>query len=845
MTPEQLIAGLDGQVPIVLLPIRLETRFSSDRRTLRIRIFPDQIHKDDHEPELTDAELAVGQRYWRSRWAAGADAAEARAAWEAIAATHRPPRARWIVAVTTPVNVATLGQGEPQFPDVARKDGVWTRTARAALLPKQWVALGYRGDREVFRVWSATVASTVAMGPSPETSAPPSTPDGELPIDDGMRWMVDYRRAFDDGMAITIADSDVSGGLAEGVDTLIVTGLDWSLDPAEGASALRERLASAAASDGVSFLPAGTPTNNTIENSTRMLTDTAQFDPFDAPAAPPTDGSGVLAERALGLDPNSALTIAPHAVDRADIAASHMATALWPTTWGYFLDQMMRPLVGDATIAAVRDHFRSWVRGRGPLPTLRVANQPYGMLPVVAPAAVSGGDTVEAQIKSVIGSIRPVWTRAAASAPGMGTTTTPDRDLVTLLRMTPRSTSFRSRRVAGAAVVAASQGFETLAPFQEIGATTLLSLAGIAGHPRLVDSTLDTAQRLLPVPLIARGDLSETAPLNPNYVADIASSLARRGGFAGIVTKPAPPQSILEALLQQSAQIAVVEASTRLVTAFEVAQGTLATMPAHVVVRERELHGIDPADTTSAIAPTQPSLLDSLTDSLEVADLTVLQVSGSDTLADHLATQNIGDLTNVAATKQLGEMRESLEFLGTLPAAELGRLAAETLDCCSHRLDAWLTSLATRRLARVRETVSGSYVGAFGWLEDVRPRTDTTSFGYVHAPSVGHAATAAILRSGHLAHRAEDAGAFAVDLSSRRVQSALELLDGMRQGQPIGALLGYRLERALRERRLELGGYVLRVAPDGAAGHRDRRLRRQQAPRGNRSQGCRRRAGAP
>ena len=51
-----------------------------------------------------------------------------------------------------------------------------------------------------------------------------------------------------------------------------------------------------------------------------------------------------------------------------------------------------------------------------------------------------------------------------------------------------------------------------------------------------------------------------------------------------------------------------------------------------------------------------------------------------------------------------------------------------------------------------------------------------------------------------MAARAARAGrdVFSVDLSSARVRTALGLLDGIRAGQPLAALLGYRIERRLR-----------------------------------------------
>src|SRR6185295_18160352 len=80
-----------------------------------------------------------------------------------------------------------------------------------------------------------------------------------------------------------------------------------------------------------------------------------------------------------------------------------------------------------------------------------------------------------------------------------------------------------------------------------------------------------------------------------------------------------------------------------------------------------------------------------------------------------------------------------------------------------------------------------------------------TESGFIHAPSMAHAATAALLRNAHLGSTGvpQASGPFAIDLSSRRVREARWLLDGVRQGQPLGALLGYRLERRLHELALD------------------------------------------
>ena len=52
-----------GDLPLVLLPVRLETRFftlADGSTELRVRVFPDKIHLDSHEPELTADEQTLG-----------------------------------------------------------------------------------------------------------------------------------------------------------------------------------------------------------------------------------------------------------------------------------------------------------------------------------------------------------------------------------------------------------------------------------------------------------------------------------------------------------------------------------------------------------------------------------------------------------------------------------------------------------------------------------------------------------------------------------------------------------------------------------------------------------------
>lgn len=133
----------------------------------------------------------------------------------------------------------------------------------------------------------------------------------------------------------------------------------------------------------------------------------------------------------------------------------------------------------------------------------------------------------------------------------------------------------------------------------------------------------------------------------------------------------------------------------------------------------------------------------------------------------------------------------------------LERLYRETLESLSSRVDAWVTSLSTARLDILRKTKpSGVRVGAYGWLTDLdsadpNPQRE----GYVVTPSLHHATTAAVLRSGWQAH--SDRGAFAVDIQSARARRAQAMIEGVRGGQTVNALLGYQFERALHDAQLD------------------------------------------
>ena len=75
--PSILFRLLDPELPLALLPVRLEARFLPDHdpTELVVRIFCDELHVDTHDATLTSSEVALAQVYWTTVWTAAGDEA--------------------------------------------------------------------------------------------------------------------------------------------------------------------------------------------------------------------------------------------------------------------------------------------------------------------------------------------------------------------------------------------------------------------------------------------------------------------------------------------------------------------------------------------------------------------------------------------------------------------------------------------------------------------------------------------------------------------------------------------------------------------------------------------------
>ncbi len=811
---KQLLGSLpEADLPLMLLPVQVQTRYviRNDQPQLLVRVFPDEIHIDSHEKQLTSAEIEWGRRYWELIWPSAGDQAALRSAWEQLAARFGARRAAWVVRQLTPANPSERPAKPPAFPDPGPpKPADWTLPALARMLPDRWVVMGYAGGARLLLEVGQPIPASLAVSLNPDDSSTPPPGEGELPIDPALRWMVDFDEAEKTGMGIRIVlNADLA---VKKLDRLLVFGLKAPLGTVRSAALLEDLLTAHHYTRGLAVLETATPTNNSAEASSGF----SQREPgaqssYLVEVKPPAlsaSAGGALAARLLGVR-KDIFTRVEGAVQEEDLAARHMLTALWPATGRYYLEQILAqpegqpPLFSPDDLDRVRRYCIDFARAGGPLPALRVGSQPYGVLPVLSLDGLFNAPGGQNRFTRMLRQLRRAWKAALPGVPRLGLGGQAADPLVEILRMQPVSVGFRGRLAFDTSFfVPAGVMQRNIDPDLLLHSSLLknrlraLSAESLVGDGRAFDLLPAETARLLAAALVQPGGETPGAPLSPNYI-----TFLRTARFDEILNEvfPAggplqsPPDSFFYLILRHSILLAYLGVAQRIL----IRRGSLGAQP----FREPALVDI--------IGPLKPARTRTL--------LRILELDPA--LRESLHTLTTAQEPEAA---ELEELRASLAYLEKQPADVLARQMCACLDLFSYRLDAWITSLATQRLAELRTArPRGVGVGGFGWVEDLQPAPRTPvpapppgeegrllfaareKGGFIHAPSLDQAAAAAVLRSGYLSQPGDGSNPFAIDLSSQRVRTADWLLDGIRQGQALGALLGYRFERGLHERNLD------------------------------------------
>lgn len=566
---------------------------------------------------------------------------------------------------------------------------------------------------------------------------------------------------------------------------------------------------------------------------------------------------------ALGLEYP---TVAPIENSNAEDVAEAMAinAALWPATWGEYLKEMLGEAFDQNTREQLERFFLDNITGRGLLPSLRVGTQPYGVLltSVFDRWQWDRQEIVELQkfyngLLQNLKQLSGIWKQAVKNVKFSGDQNEPFQRLLDIVGLNASSVDYFSRKAGTDEYVWNYYNFQgflwaffspTWMALQSKKGFDLASVGlGSFKDLRIRRLTFLKEREHLYGPVVD-GDpdlpLSETEGIRP-YFEDTENGIRRnyihwlllssldtieKERFQNQAGKAvSPPKALLYMLLRQSLLNQVVRAGKEWLVAEKI---------------------------TMAV-PATPNLLN-MNGQKFLADKDLLNVAvpGMD---GSLLGENIVRYARNPKFEggfhwtywPVVETRKALEKLADLPTARLERLFAEHIDLCSYRLDAWVNGIFNFRLRNMRETIRfgdfnngqeqpsynrGLYLGAYGWVENLRPRMtpprsvrpesvpeelrkpekgplvfDPANGGYVLSPSMNHAVAAAILRNAYLSHaNKNNTSPFSINLSSRRVRTAMSYLEGMRNGQSLAALLGYQIERALHDNPdgLELDEYI-------------------------------------
>jgi hypothetical protein len=791
---------VDPQYPLLMLPVRLETRIAANPNRLLVRIYPDDIHSDGHEPALTSEEIELQKGYW-FKLETEQDENAWLAAWRELARRVGPLRALWLATGKSSV----------------RRPPGWTRAAVARLLPDRFVAFAWTdlANPPIRAVAPHPVREPLALGPDPmRDDANPTQPLGG-----DSRWLHDFGAALAAGMALEIPLAPT-----DRVARLVALGVRAGVDPVVLAAELSSLFDAHRCTSGVSLLAPGEPTNALGEQRTayrsqpdidqiyldelayysaynRTQRRRASWEPDPSRRFDGQESAGFRLDHAFGLIPGTLGRLAGSNDEWAGQERLLRDLLAHVVTDG--IEYMLSPSVSPEALGGPLLHLKRYVSAGGPFATLRIGQQPYGVLPVRLPDGarvrfpelVELLDALRAQVfDPVIDDVLRVSKR------GTGDMDDPGRRLLEILRLDAQASGLGVRAVLGPTLLNAVLPSMRPANRDVVNSTRvrirqLLTALGDTSPQVTAIANAGLFDDVAPVTLTLVGDaaalqqlhaLRRPEPTNPRPTQPIplwaTELLDNTGG-------PQRPYTLIYELARQAVLHTADIAARQWLTQHAQVTGQSAPDFENPVAlfgtMEKRLR---------APAPDQPNTTIAL-----VLDY------GPDYV---VLGQQRSALWLIEAAHDYWKLREDLRLLASLRPDRIEAALRAVVGLLAHRLDAWYTGFAMARLDELRaggpsiggapNIKQGIAIGAFGWL-DTFPRSGAQrAAGYVHAPSAQHAVTAAVLLSADKSHLQQVHGsAFAVDLSSARVRGALELLEGVRAGQPLGALLGYRIERSL------------------------------------------------
>lgn len=856
----------------------------------------------------------------------------------------RPRKSGDMIKEAAPANV---------FPTVEIKEQSWTEAPHSRVMPDRFVVLAMRdGVFRYMEAGSALPSGELVVGLDPATFDTDSfsyDEDGNLIVADSIKWLTDFNEARKIGMAISfeLEEEDWDAGF----DKVFVLGVK-NTTATSGKQLLQDLIDNHHyLPEGASFLPIGTPTNNTKsgESGYRTFEEDASLsfeiernseneDTFESNPDYLTDSERLA--RAMGIQ-HSHLRHLDYSLATGISNALNFNKALFNGTIGAYMEEGLDTLFTLDNINRTKTFFTQYVSGRGYLPSIRVGTQPYGVLPTSAlslfewtsndnelpqlskadfeyPSSIESElqTRFDIRLKAFLKYLNDNWTARrnvlVKHAGNMESASDPQEYFMDMLGLDATSIEYFFRyglnvaaRQNAEEIGGFSINFNSADPYSPTQAALSFRNLMTSGYYYQSDNFSDeqttystTSQKLSAQYNRINDQFVQSRIFSMRHLEDTEQLLGEKIDHRELSEEVLTPSStsagtneeMLEARSETDYYLdwlvnnapwdvhaynqfsalaedgSITEGMPSKSLLFLLLRHSLLSAHADTMLKILEYEGLIDQKIRKKIGQAKyyftsvngdmtyvtrwsylfsklPPLKNVLGNNMDTTNpfyVYISNLSGHNDYLDryispapeHAAIYNGYPLhaNHDPFVAELDKTRDAIRKLKEIPTAELDRLLSEHLDLCSYRLDAWYLGLVNKRLDQQRAAgSSGSYIGAYGWVENLRRGgelteaqnlpsdlwksgdgpvyTDADNLGYIHTPSLNHAITAAILKAGFHANEAtaETENQMAVNLSSERVRMALTLLNGIKGGQEAGALLGYQFERGLHERYLHLG----------------------------------------
>jgi hypothetical protein len=706
----------------VLVPLRLETRFvgrgSPTRWRLRVRIVPDAVSITNHDERPSEAELDAVEAMWRAAGGHGLESAAGRRAWRDLAAAVGAERAAWLARTFPPVT-GSGGQITITRPSETRTE---MRAPRVLGLPPTleiWIARGGQAPAQAARLTVLTSEIDLDLDDPTSTKQP---------------WWTSFPEAVRVGLA---AEIDLGMQSPDDIDALYVVGIGGG-DPGP-------LLAAQADSGRLGIVPPGSATNTVNGEAALSLGDVDEWRRL-VPVGPTVQAGTAAVSTTLAGAPLVRGVIGGEN-DHRPLNRALVGT-LWPALWGHSLANVW----GFDSRA---DELGLWAADNlvpeGPLPSMRIEEQPYGLLPATSLrrwAAATGDPAIEARLVPLVRGLVDAWAaaaeRQAAQRQGDGL-----RDLV-------RNPT------------AARYAWRWMVP------TTLAHALSFRFNQSVAAADLDSWWTR---------QARQTPRLDP--AATPARQLVSVGWSHDVGVGLVEPADLPQGTTTGKGLSRLAGASVTELLAAGPVEGRPRTAPPWGTSLLTELARHSLLASSAAVARRvagQPRAL------VEPVSVNVQTATETETWATRLQPLDL----NRRGEPAVGVRRNVVDGLKALAkenVADIDRGLRAALETATRRIDPWATAIAWRRLQTL--AAAPRTLGAYGWVDAPRPQT-AGDHRFTLAPSIEQAAVTAVLRDRAL--HDPDADRWRMTLASDAIRAALRLADDTRAGSHPTESLGQMVE---------------------------------------------------